>query len=362
MADDNPIRFGLIGCAEIARKLSRAIDLAPNTTLSAISSRSIEKAQQFRSKNGLPETVTIYGSYDQVLDDPQIDAVYMPLPTSLLVKWAVLAAQKKKHLLLEKPTALDVGELDEILEACRSNGVQFMDGTMWYHHPRTAKMKELVSDSLLFGQLRSIHSTSTFTETPEFFEHNIRVKPDLDALGALGDTGWYCIGAILWAMNHRLATTVVASPPAHRNSAGIILSCTASLHWDDVNPQAVATFHCSFLSHVSMDLALRGSNGSVHLEDFIIPYEESCAFFDFTSGAKFADLHIGWNVKPERVEVSSTLPQEALMVQEFGRLVKGVRDCGRSPDEKWPEISRMTQLVLDAVNKSIDLGFVPISL
>ncbi|KAA8547676.1 hypothetical protein F0562_004105 [Nyssa sinensis] len=328
MADDNPIRFGIIGCAEIARKVSRAIHKAPNSTLYAVASRSIEKAKQFAVKNGLSETVKIYGSYDELLDDPCVDAVYMPLPTSLHRHWGVLAAQKKKHLLLEKPTALDLDELDMILEACESNGVQFMDGSMWYHHPRTAKMKELLSDSQLFGQPKSIHSSSTYAPGPEFLEKDVRVKPELDALA--------------------------------QNSAGVILSCTACLNWD--KEETVATFHCSFLSHETMDVAISGSNGSLHLEDFIIPYQESSASFDFTSGAKFVDLHIGWNVKPEKVQVASELPQEAMMVQEFARLVKGIRDSGCNPDSKWAKISRMTQLVLDAVKKSINIGFKPVCL
>ncbi|KAM2327652.1 hypothetical protein ACFXTH_014198 [Malus domestica] len=96
----------------------------------------------------------IYGSYNQLLDDPCGDVVYMPLPTSLRLHWAVLAVRKKKHLLLEKPTALDVSELDQTLEAWESNGVQFMDGSMWLHHPRTAKLKDLVSDPKLSFSMR----------------------------------------------------------------------------------------------------------------------------------------------------------------------------------------------------------------
>lgn len=152
----NPIRFGIMGCAEIAKKVSRAITLSPNSTLYAIASRSQEKAKQFVTNNSFPQEVVIYGSYGELLNDPCVDAVYMPIPTSLHLKWAVLAAQKKKHLLLEKPTAVDVVQLDQILEACQSNGVQFMDGSMWYHHPRTAKVKELLSNSELFGQIRSV--------------------------------------------------------------------------------------------------------------------------------------------------------------------------------------------------------------
>lgn len=187
----------------------------------------------------------------------------------------------------------------------------------------------------------------------------MRVKPDLDSLGALGDAGWYCIGAILWAMNNKLPTTVTALPSLVRNSDGVILSCIASLHWE--KEELVATFFCSFLAHETMDLSISGSNGSLHLEDLIIPYEETSASFKYTSGAKFAELHIGWNVKPEEVRVdTSGLPQEARMVQEFAKLIQGIKYNGWLPDQKWAEISRMTQLVLDAVMRSINHGFEPV--
>ncbi|XP_050374319.1 uncharacterized oxidoreductase At4g09670-like [Argentina anserina] len=357
MSENPKIRFGVLGCANIARKVARAINLAPNSTLYAIASRSIDKAHNFAANNGLSsQTLKIYGSYDQLLDDPCVDVVYMPLPTSLHLHWAVLAAHNKKHLLLEKPAALDVGELDQILQACQSNGVQFMTGSMWLHHPRTAKLKDFISDSKLFGRINYIHSSSTLSGTKEFLENNIRVKPDLDALGALGDLGWYCIEAILWAKDYQLPTTVTALPDVTRNSAGVILSFTASIQWEPLD-QTVATIHCSFLSHTSMDLSISASNGTIRCNDYIIPYAENYSAFEFTSGAKFAELHIGWTVVPKEVRVVSQLPQEALMVQELTRLAEGIREFGFSPDKKWPQISRNTQLVLDAVKKSIDLGF-----
>ena len=193
------------------------------------------------------------------------------------------------------------------------------------------------------------------TAPPEFLKNNIRVKPDLDALGALGDLGWYSIGASLWAMNYQLPTTVTALPGVNRNAAGVILSCTASLEWNHPN-QTVATIHCSFLSHTCMDLAIYGSHGSIHLKDFAIPFEETCGSFELTFGAKFAELHIGWNLKPEEVHVATMLPQETLMVQELARLIEGIRKYGALPSKKWPEISRKTQLVVDAVKKSVELG------
>ncbi|KAF5737906.1 hypothetical protein HS088_TW13G00797 [Tripterygium wilfordii] len=352
----NSIHFGIIGCANIARKVARAINLAPNSVLHAIASRSIEKAKQFAIQNGFSDSVKIYGSYTEILDDPFVDVVYIPLPTTLHVEWAVLAAQKKKHLLLEKPTALDVGELDKILEACESNGVQFMDGSMWLHHPRTTKMKEFISDSQLLGQLNFIHSTSTISSSSEFLENDVRVKPDMDSLGALGDLGWYCIGAILWAKDYHIPTSVTALPDIVKNSAGVILSFTASFHYNQEDKTTFATIDCSFLSHTSMDLAISGSNGSLYLHDYIIPFQENSASFEFTLGAKLVELHIGWNVTPEKVEVVNELPQEALMVQELARIVQNIKNSGGHPEAKWPEISRKTQLVLDAVKRSIDLG------
>lgn len=198
-------------------------------------------------------------------------------------------------------------------------------------------------------------------ENPEFLESNIRVKPDLDALGALGDLGWYCIGAILWAKDYKLPSIVNALPDVTKNSSGVILSFTASFQWDS-SDQTVATIHCSFLSHTSMDLAISGSKGTLHAYDFIIPCQENSASFEFSFGAKFVELHIGWNLKPEEFTVATELPQEALMIQELARLVEGIKNHGHCPNVKWPEISRKTQLVLDAVKKSIDLDCIPIEL
>ncbi|CAN1246169.1 Uncharacterized oxidoreductase At4g09670 [Linum grandiflorum] len=157
------IRFGIIGCADIARKLARAISLSPNSHLSAVASRTLQKATDFAAANKLPPTVKIYGSYESLLDDPEIDAVYIPLPTSLHLEWAISAAERKKHVLLEKPVAVNVDELDRILAACEDNGVQFMDGTMWVHHPRTAKMKEVIDRKDEFGELRTVSDFSFYS-------------------------------------------------------------------------------------------------------------------------------------------------------------------------------------------------------
>ncbi|KAH7842633.1 hypothetical protein Vadar_007548 [Vaccinium darrowii] len=352
---EKPVRFGILGCASIARKISRAINRAPNASIQAIGSRSIDKASRFASENGFPASAAVYGSYEAVLDDPDVDAVYVPLPTSLHVKWAVLAAEKKKHILLEKPVALNVSELDVILQACESNGVQYMDATMWMHHPRTAQMREFLSDPQRFGQLKSVHSIFCYNPGPDFLINDIRIKPDLDGLGCLGDAGWYCIRAILWAADYQLPERVTALPNPEFNESGVILSCGASLSWTDGK---IATFYCSFLTNLTMDLTCAGTNGYLHVHDFVIPFQEKVASFYGASNSRW--VNFGCEPTPTKHKVATDLPHEAIMVREFARLVASIEGNGLEPEKKWPIISRKTQLVVDAVKASIDRAFEPV--
>ncbi|KAH9295378.1 hypothetical protein KI387_038966, partial [Taxus chinensis] len=315
MAEEN-VRFGILGCAGIARKVARAILLTPNSSVYAVASRSVDKAKEFASANSLSSEVKAYGSYEQLLDDPCVDAVYMPLPTSLHLQWALMAAHKKKHILLEKPPALAVEDLDTILEACNANGVQFMDGTMWMHHPRTPKMKAFLQSPDLFGELKSVHSVFTFAGAGKFFEEDIRVKPDLDAHGALGDVGWYCIRAILWANDYEMPRSVTAHPGPILNEAGVITACGATFSWQDGR---VATFHCSFHIQLSMDLSVHGSKGILRLHDFVIPYEEGSGSYFSSTDAKLVEMDTVWG-RPSEHRITTELPQETLMVQEFASL------------------------------------------
>lgn len=357
MTEAEPIRFGILGCANIARKVSRAILVSPNATICAIASRSLDKAKSFASENNFPETAKVYGTYDEVLKDAQVEAVYVPLPTSLHLKWAVGAAERKKHVLLEKPVALCVKEFNIILEACQNNGVQFMDATMWMHHPRTAQMTEILSDPHRFGQLKTVHSIFSYTSEADFYENDIRVSPDLDALGALGDTGWYCIRAILWAANYELPKTVTAQRDPEFNKAGVILSCGASLNWEDGK---VATFYCSFLTNLMMDITALGTKGNLRVHDFVIPFRETVGSFYEASNSRWAELSIGCEPIPSEHIVRTDLPQEALMVQEFAALVWNIKENGSKPEKKWPTLSLKTQAVVDAVKVSIETGFGPV--
>jgi len=202
-----------------------------------------------------------------------------------------------------------------------------------------------------------IQTAFSFAADNDFLENDIRVKPDLDALGALGDAGWYCIRASLWATDYQLPKFVTALRNPVKNKAGVILSCGGSLHWEDGK---VAIFHCSFLSNLTMDITAIGTKGTLHVNDFIIPYKENDASYRTVSEAWFTDVDLEWNKKPSEHVINADLPQEVLMVKEFSTLVDGIKWRGSSPDKKWPTITRKTQLIIDAVMASINKGFEPV--
>lgn len=204
-----------------------------------------------------------------------------------------------------------------------------------------------------------VRTCFTFAADSEYLKKDIRVKPDLDAHGSLGDAGWYCIRAILLAANYELPKTVIASREPVLNKDGVILDCGASLYWEDGK---VATFHCSFLANLTMDITAIGTKGTLHVHDFIIPYEENEASFHFGTETSFDDLVTCWSKQPVKCTVKTNLPQEALLVTEFARLVGEIKFRNSKPEKKWPIVSRKTQLVLNAVKSSIHRGFEPVQI
>ena len=136
-----------------------------------------------------------------MLEDDEIDAVYIPLPTSLHLEWVVKAAQAGKHILCEKPVARDAAELATMLAAVAAAGVEFMDGVMFMHHDRLEAMAAVLHGDPFasFGEVQRVTSGFSFSAPDEFFASNIRASAAGDPLGCLGDLGWYCVRFGLFA-------------------------------------------------------------------------------------------------------------------------------------------------------------------
>ncbi|KAG0504113.1 hypothetical protein KC19_12G158100 [Ceratodon purpureus] len=352
------VKFGILSCANIARTLISAMKLLPEVKIHAIASRSLDKVQSFAAANDVPKETKLYGSYEELLDDDEVDALYVPLPTGLHVEWVLKAAAKKKHILIEKPPAHTVKELDVMLEALQKNGLQYMDGTMWMHHPRTHKMEAVLHDSSTIGRICEVHSTFNYSAEVAYrrkggLSADVRGNPNLDGLGALGDIGWYCVRGILWAYDYEMPKSVTAHPGASYNEKGVIVSCGATFVWEDGR---TATFTTSFNTGHVMKLLVVGVNGSLENDDFVLPARADRAGFKVVSNTSWKDVLGGWNRTEDVQEVTLEIPQEAHMVREFARLVASIRDGSGAVEPRWAEISRKTQVLLDAVKESIENG------
>src|SRR5262249_27294834 len=185
MSDSRRLHWGILGCPRIPRRgLVPGIRAARTGTLHALASRDPNRARAWAEEFGVPRAC---GSYQEVLEDPEIDAVYIPLPNELHRPWVLSAADAGKHVLCEKPLALDMEDARAMVEHCRSRGVVLMEAFMWRHQPRTGAIRQLVAEGAI-GSLRLIRSSVSFPIAPDDW----RLDPARGG-GALWDVGCYGI-------------------------------------------------------------------------------------------------------------------------------------------------------------------------
>eukprot|EP01084_Bolivina_argentea_P000510 955_1 len=189
------VNYGILGCAGIASKIARAIHLSPNSKITVVASRSLEKAQNFISRN-CPNAEAM--TYDELIVSDNVHIVYIPMPTSLRLPWIVKAIEKKKHVLCEKPVG-SPKYVEVIIPSCRAKNVQFMDGIEFMHHPRFKELTEKVHKSKIIGTIQKVVSSFSVPCTDD---NNIRNQPDLEPLGVLGDLGIHNIRLSLWAFDY----------------------------------------------------------------------------------------------------------------------------------------------------------------
>jgi len=181
------IRWGVLSTAKIGtKKVIPAMQLGEYCKFTAIASRQLEKAQAAASRLGIEKA---YGSYEELLADCDVDAVYLPLPNHLHVPWAIKALKAGKHVLCEKPIGLNAAEAQELLEASRKfPRLKVMEAFMYQHHPQWQWAKKRVFEGKI-GELRTIQSFFSYYNSDP---NNIRNKADIGG-GGLMDIGCYCI-------------------------------------------------------------------------------------------------------------------------------------------------------------------------
>ncbi len=181
------VRWGVLSTARIAiQKVIPAMQTGSYCDVTAIASRSSEKAAQVAEQLGIRKA---YGSYEELLADPNIDAVYIPLPNHLHVPWSIRALEAGKHVLCEKPIGLSAVEAEELLSVAKKYPeLKVMEAFMYRHHPQWQRAKQMVTDGKI-GELRTIQSFFSYYNVDP---NDIRNKPGMGG-GALMDIGCYSI-------------------------------------------------------------------------------------------------------------------------------------------------------------------------
>lgn len=211
------IRVGVLGAARIVNKTWEAVHRA-GYQVTMIGCRDVERGRAFleaiEKKLGPFTVLPRVGSYEEVVNAPEVDVVYIPIPVTSRDHWVRACAKAGKHVVGEKPPAKDSEQLREWLEALGKNNLLYMDGTMFTHGARLTRLKEHLAS---YAPIKHIDVHITFPGSEEFMKSDIRVQPDLEPYGALGDVGWYCIRWILhlldFAMPEKVSARVVSATP-----------------------------------------------------------------------------------------------------------------------------------------------------
>lgn len=265
---EKTLRWGVISTSNIGRRaVNPAIQASANGELLAVASRDEDRARSFAEEEGIP---TAYGSYEALLDDDRIDAVYNPLPNSLHKEWTIRAAEKGKHVLCEKPLALDAAECREMDAAASANEVKLMEAFMYRFHPRTERVLEMVRSGAV-GELKQIRSSFTFLLTrPD----NIRWNGALGG-GALMDVGCYCVN-VSRTMAGREPVEVRAM--ANFRTPGVDEQMAGSLRFAD---GLLAHFDCALTMERTEVYHLMGSEGHLRIPNAFLPGTQDAVIEQF---------------------------------------------------------------------------------
>ncbi len=252
------IRWGILSTANIGRKaMIPALKESPQAEVIAVSSRSADTAQSCADEMGIPRA---YEGYQTLLEDPEIEAVYNPLPNHLHKEWTIRAAEAGKHILCEKPLGLNAGECHEMISAARANGVQLLEAFMYRYHPRIQAAREMIISGEI-GEFKTIESAFCFRLRNK---KDIRYQPDMGG-GAVMDVGCYCIN-FSRLMAGREPVSVQAR--AHWASTGVDDQLVGILDFGD---GLLAHFDCGINQERRERAILGGTEGYLELPMTFVP-------------------------------------------------------------------------------------------
>jgi predicted dehydrogenase len=323
------VKWGVLGAARIAvNKVIPAMQKGQMCDIAALASRDLSKGHEAASKLGIPK---VYGSYEELLADPQIEAIYNPLPNHLHVPWSIKAAEAGKHVLCEKPIALSVAEAKTLLQARNRSGVEIGEAFMVKTHPQWLRVRDLIRHGTI-GELRSIAGIfSYFNDDPK----NVRNVLEWGG-GGLMDIGCYPIMTSRWIFGEepqRVVGLIERDPETK-----IDRLTSAMLDF----PSGQAAFTCGTRLVHYQRMHFMGSKGRIEIKiPFNAPPDRPCEILIDDGRDVF-----GGGIVTEEIP---TCDQYTLQGDAFSRATRGE---GEVPVPLEEAIANMA--VIDAVFRSAD--------
>jgi predicted dehydrogenase len=266
------LRWGILSTADIARhKVVPGILKADRCEVVAIGSRDVDRARQMADELDIPAA---HGSYEALLADPAVDVVYIPLPNHLHAEWTIAAARAGKHVLCEKPLAMDAAEAERIVEVCATEGVRLMEAFMYRLHPSWEEVRRLVRSGRI-GRLSAVQSWFSYANDDPA---NIRNKLEVGG-GALYDIGCYTIN--LSRMLFGSEPVGVSASVVREPGSGVDVLTSAILTFED----GTATFTVSTRLEPDQRVHVYGTDGRISIEiPFNIPPDRPTRIFVTAGG------------------------------------------------------------------------------
>jgi predicted dehydrogenase len=333
------MKLGLLSTARInQRAILQALPFVQGVTVECVAARAEFRARQFAEAHGIRHS---YSCYDDLLDDPDIDAVYIPLPNSMHFKWAGQALKRGKHVLCEKPLCLDPHQVTALQTLARENGLVLMEAMHYRYHPDVARLVMLVDCGLL-GRLQKI---SISFEASLTGPGDIRLQAAL-AGGALADIGCYCVDFIRWLSGDsrpKLLWAEMASGPREvETSINCALLCHEQVH---------ATFDCNIdASSFKCVAKLDGDRDAVTVESPFLPAVNdpgSAELFFSVQSAETGPLE--WLRTTDR-------PSYAFQLAAFCEAI----DTGTRWEENVKAAAVNARILSSLANKACATGFAPL--
>jgi xylose dehydrogenase (NAD/NADP) len=297
------VNWGIISTADINRLVIPPAHESPKVDLLAVASRTQERADAYAAEWGIPRA---YGSYEALLADPEIEAVYISLPNTLHCKASIHAVQAGKHVLCEKPLSRHPEEVEAAFDAADRAGRILSEAFMWRHNPQTARLRALIDEGAV-GDVRLIRAAFSYSL---YDEDNIRLRTDVEG-GALMDVGCYCVSGSRLAAG---AEPVEAYGFAWYGPTGTDWVFTGLLRFPG---DVLASFDCGTALPNRDELEVIGSEGSLFLDD---PWHAGTPIIELRRGRELERIEVepanSYGLELENVSDAAAGKAELLLGRE----------------------------------------------